>query len=392
MPSWLPLLLGFLTAVGPVSTDMYLPAFPAIERSFGTPPGTAQITLAAWFAGLAIGQIAQGSLSDRFGRRWPLLVGTLLYTLASAGCALAPDVASLSVMRAIAAFGGSAGMVIPRAVVRDFADGNAAARLMSQLMLVMGVAPVLAPSLGGLMLLVTDWHAIFWFGAGFGLLSTVLVATVLPDTMPRERRTSLNLGGLATRYVGIARERGFITNALAATMGSFGVFAYLGGSPGVFIDIFHLAPVQYGMLFGMNSIAYIGCSQLNSRLLNRFGSSRLLSAATRIYLVGGCALAIAAFSGRGGVLAVLLPITLCMASQGLLFPNAIVGALSRHAGHAGTASALMGTLQYGVGAISGFLVGLVTDGTARPMAVLMLLGAIGAVLADRARPKSLRSE
>ena len=387
MPSWLPLLLGFLTAVGPVSTDMYLPAFPAIEASLGVPAGSAQLTLAAWFAGLAVGQITQGTLSDRFGRRWPLLIGITIYAVASAGCALAPDLASLSVMRAIAAFGGSAGMVIPRAVVRDFADGNAAARLMSQLMLVMGVAPILAPSLGGLVLSFADWHLIFWFGAIFGAICAVLVAVLLPDTLPPERRVPLSIGGLATRYVGILSDRGFLAHAMLGTMGSFGIFAYLGGSPGVFIDIFHLQPTQYGMLFGLNSMALIACSQINSRLLNRYGTAGLLTFATKLYLLGGVVLAFDAFTGFGGLLGILLPITCCLSAQGFIGPDSVVGALSRHPTQAGSASALMGTLQFGIGAISGFLVAMVTDGTARPMAVLILMGAIGANIASWQRPK-----
>ena len=390
MPSWLPLLLGFLTAVGPISTDMYLPAFPDIERSFGTAPGSAQITLAAWFAGLAVGQIAQGTLSDRFGRRWPLLVGTSIYTLASAGCALAPDITSLSIMRALAAFGGSAGMVIPRAVIRDFVDGNAAARLMSRLMLVMGVAPILAPTLGGLMLTVVSWHAIFWFGAAFGLLSVVMVAWLLPDTLATEHRTSLGLGSMATRYVGIAVEPVFLTHAMIGTMAMFALFAYLGGSPGVFIDIFQLQPVQYGMLFGVNAVFYIACAQFNARLLNRFGASDLLSFGCRIFLAAACVLMVTAWTGWGGLPGILLPLTVTMASMGFITPNAVVGAMSRHAAHAGSASALMGTMQFGLGAISGFLVGLITDGTARPMAALIILGAIGANLADYRRPRTAR--
>src|SRR6195952_2751645 len=167
-PVWLPVLLGFLTAVGPLSTDMYLPAFPAIEASLGGQPGMAQITLATWFAGLAVGQITQGSLSDRYGRRGPLIFGTLVYSLANAGCALAPDIWTLSILRFIAAFGGSASMVIPRAIVRDLADGHAAARLMSRLMLVMGAAPILAPTLGGLVLGFASWHAIFWLTFAYG--------------------------------------------------------------------------------------------------------------------------------------------------------------------------------------------------------------------------------
>jgi DHA1 family bicyclomycin/chloramphenicol resistance-like MFS transporter len=167
MPGWLPLLLGFLTAVGPLSTDMYLPAFPAIEAELGTRWGGVEGTLAAWFVGLAAGQMVQGTLADRLGRRPPLIAGTALYALASAGCALAPDMASLSIWRCAAAFGGAASAVIPRAVVRDLADGLAAARLMSRLMLVMGAAPVLAPSLGGLLLGAGGWRSIFWAAAAY---------------------------------------------------------------------------------------------------------------------------------------------------------------------------------------------------------------------------------
>jgi DHA1 family bicyclomycin/chloramphenicol resistance-like MFS transporter len=388
MPSWLPLLLGLLTAVGPVSTDMYLPAFPAIEASFGTAPGTAQITLAAWFAGLALGQIAQGSLSDRFGRRWPLLAGSVLYTLASAGCALAPDLTTLALVRALAAFGGSAGMVIPRAVIRDFADGNAAARLMSRLILVMGAAPILAPTLGGLTLTLFSWRAIFWFGAGFGLLSCLLVGFLLPDTLPPERRTDLGLSRMVSRYAAISRDRRFLTNACIGSAGLFGVFAYLGGSPGVFIEIYHFSPVQYGMLFGANAVFYIVCSQLNGWMLNRFGLSRLLSFACRLYIAAAGVLALDAWTGWGGLTGILLPVAVTMSSMGFLTPNAIVGAMSRQAAHAGSASALMGTMQYGCGAVSGFLVGLVTDGTTRPMAGLILLGAIVANLGDWFRPRS----
>lgn len=387
MPRWLPLLLGFLTAVGPISTDMYLPAFPAIERTFGTMPGSAQITLATWFAGLAVGQITQGTLADRFGRRGPLIAGAILYTLASMGCALAPTLGSLSVLRFIAAFGGSAGMVIPRAIVRDFADGNAAARMMSQLMLVMGAAPILAPTMGGLMLSFSTWHAIFWVGAAFGAICVVSVITLLPETLPPRGRVKLSAGGMLSRYVSIARERSFLTHATMGGAVLFGMFAYLGGSPGVFIGAFHVSPPVYGMLFGLNAFGYIVCSQLNSRLLNRVGGARLLTYAARVYLAGGIALMIAAVTGWGGLLGILLPLTVCMSSMGFVTPNATVGALSRHAAHAGSASALMGTGQFAMGAVSGALVGVADDGTARPMALLILLGAVAANVAERARPR-----
>lgn len=391
MPSWLPLLLGFLTAVGPVSTDMYLPSFPAIEASFGTPAGTAQITLATWFAGLAVGQLTQGTLSDRFGRRAPLLIGTLIYTVASAGCALAPSLAVLSVWRAIAAFGGSASMVIPRAIVRDLADGHAAARLLSRLMLVMGAAPILAPTLGGLVLDFGGWHLIFWIATAYGAICIALVWAALPDTLPRQRRVRLGPLDLARRYGAILRERSFLSHALMSGFAMFGMFAFLGGSPGVFIEEYHVTPAHYGMLFGSCATGLILASQINPLLLQRFGPARLLPIGVRVYFAATIALAIAAFSGRGGILAIYLPIVVAMSSNGFTNPNATVGALSRHAAHAGSASALMGTLQFVLGAISGSLVGVLDDGTARPMAALMLIGAAAATVADLCRPRHISS-
>lgn len=388
VPRWLPLLLGGLTAVGPVSVDMYLPAFPAIEAALGGAPGTAQVTLATFFAGLAVGQLTQGSLSDRLGRRGPLLAGTTIYTLASAGCALAPDLFWLAFFRLVAAFGGSASMVIPRAVVRDLADGHAAARLMSRLMLVMGAAPILAPSLGGVVLAWANWQAIFWIIAAYGALCTLLVWRFLPDTLPVQFRVKLGPGAQASRYLSILGERSFITHALATGFCSFAMFAYIGGSPVVFIDHFGLTPGQFAVVFGLCAVWLIASSQLNPRLITRFGTSRVLRAALRLFLAAATALSAIALFNRGGPLAVLIPLFVNMASFGLVMPNATVGALSRHAPRAGSASALIGTMQFLLGAVSGLLVGVLSDGTARPMALLMLAGAVGANIADLSRPRT----
>ena len=386
-PAWLPVLLGVLTAVGPLSTDMYLPAFPAIEASLGGQLGTAQITLATWFAGLAVGQLTQGSLSDRFGRRGPLILGTALYTLASAGCALAPDLLTLSVLRFVAAVGGSASMVIPRAVVRDLADGHAAARLMSRLMLVMGVAPILAPTLGGLVLGVAPWHVIFWLMAAYGAVCCGLVWRFLPDTLEPSRRIRLGAAGLVARYAGVLRDRVFLSYALMGGFGMFGMFAYIGGSPPVLIQRYAFTPAQYGMLFGCSAGAFILSSQINPRLLPRYGSARVIRAGVSAYLASAVALLGCAVFQVGGVFGVVLPVVAAMGSMGFVMPNAAVGALSRHAGQAGSASAMMGTLQFCLAAASGVLVGMLSDGTARPMAAMMLAGAIGTVVADRLRPK-----
>ncbi len=386
-PALLPILLGFLIAVGPVSTDMYLPAFPAIEASLGGRAGTAQVTLATWFVGLAIGQITQGSLSDRFGRRAPLLLGTAIYTLASAGCALAPDLPTLAFMRFVAAFGGSASMVIPRAMVRDVADGHAAATLMSRLMLVMGVAPILAPTLGGFVLRVADWHTIFWIATLYGALGCFVVWRLLPETLPEQGRVKLGPAAMLGRYGAILRERSFLTHAMILGFASFTTFAYLGGSPDVFIAHFQLSPSQYGMVFGSCAMCFIAATQVNPRLLPRFGFSHLLRAGVLTSVLAGLGLTALAVSGVGAWYVFAALIALGTASMGFTNPNATVGALSRHAAHAGSASAVMGTLQYALGAASGLLVGLLADGTARPMAALMLLGALGAAAADLARPR-----
>lgn len=388
LPSWLPLLLGAITAIGPASTDMYLPAFPAIEAWFGSPPGSAQLTLASWFAGLAIGQFTQGTLSDRFGRKRPLVVAMVVYTLACIGCALAPDIVWLAGFRAVAAVGASAGMVIPRAVVRDAAEGHKAAVMMSRLSLVMGVAPVLAPTIGGAVLLFANWHGIFWILTCYGAICTAMIAWKLPDTLPPERRIRLGFGEQLSRYAIILRERGFLTHAALGGFATFAFFGYLGGSSPVFIEGFGLSPSQFALIFGLNSIGLIACAQLNPHLVARLGHSRTLRLITRVHVCATATLVMIAFAGIHILPLVILPIFVAVSCMGIITPNSVVGGLARHAQHAGSASALMGTGQYLLGAISGLLVGLVTDGTPRGMAALMLLGSIGLLIADSCRPRT----
>ena len=384
-PSWLPWLLGLLTAIGPASIDMYLPAFPAIEASLGGPRGSAQLTLASYFAGLAVGQMTQGTLSDRFGRRRPIMVGTIVYALAAIGAALSPSIAWLSLFRAISAFGAAASTVIPRAVVRDLATGHAAAVMMSQLTLVLGVAPVLAPSLGGLLLAVATWRWIFWVLAAYAVVCCLLVWQLLPDTLPPERRVRLRPSEQLSRFAAILRDRVFLTHAAMGCFASFAFFTYLGGSSPVFIRGFGLSPSQYGLIFGVCSIGLIAGSQINARILPRFGVSRVLRTVARIHLCATLALTIVAFAGKHDFLAVFAPLFVAVSCMGFLNPNVVVGALTHHAHHAGSASALMGTGQFLLGAIGGLLVGIFTDGTPRGMAALMLIGSIGLVIADLRR-------
>ena len=389
IPPWLPLMLGFLAAVGPLSTDVYLPAFPALERSLHAAPGSAQITLATWFAGLSIGQLVQGPLADRFGRRRPLLIGTVVFTIACAGCALAGSIVWLSVFRFLAALGASASMVVPRAVVRDLRDGHDARRLMAQLTLVMGAVPIVAPSLGGLMLTVTSWRAIFWVCVLYGLAVVVLVVRSLPDTLPRDQRIRVDLITQVTRYVFILRERCFITHAAMIGMALFGLFAYLGGSPVAYVREFGLTPPEYALAFSVNAAIYIGSIQLSVPIAARLGSDRALSVAAGAFFAASLVLLVIAYTEAGGLWGLLFGIALNLFSIGLLGPVAPVAALSRHSAHAGSASAMLGTLQFLLGAVAALLVGLIDDGTARPIAILMLVASVCVVIADRLRPRGI---
>ncbi|WP_291298086.1 multidrug effflux MFS transporter [Elioraea sp.] len=376
------LILGTLTAVGPLSIDMYLPAFPAIEAEFGGSPGIAQATLAAFFIGIAIGQMAQGPLADRLGRRRPLIAGSLLYTLATIGCALAPDATSFSAFRALAAFGGSAGMVIPRAVVRDIAEGTEAARMMSRLVLVMGAAPILAPSLGGLALVVGNWRIIFWLLAVYGFVCVLLVWRALPETLPPGRRRRDTPAGIVITYAAILRDPSYLAPALSACAGFGGLFAYIAGSADAFMRLGGLSTGAYAALFGANAAFFIGFAQVNAWALGRASPARLLGFGVIGLGLASAALLVVGLSGVAHPLALAAPVAAAMAALGFIGPNGTALSLSRQGHRAGSASALSGTMTFGFGAVSGTIVALAADGTARPMAMAMAAWSAVAVLAD----------
>jgi DHA1 family bicyclomycin/chloramphenicol resistance-like MFS transporter len=381
----LPLLLGFLIAVGPISTDMYLPAFPQIARDFHS-VGAPQLSLAAYFFGLAIGQMTQGPLSDRLGRRGPLLVGLTIYTIASLGCAVCWSVSSFAVFRFLAAAGCSAGVVIPRAMVRDLADGPAAAKLFSKLMLVMGVAPIIAPMLGAFSLSLGSWRLIFGLAAIYGVLALALVWYFLPDTLPPERRSRVGPGAVAVRYVAIFRERSFIAHALVLMFTSAALFAYLSGSPQIFVGLYGWSTAEYAAFFGVAAIAYIGYNQLNPYLVARYGISPVISIAGNVLLIASLLLGLLAWHPMGPFF-VAGAILIGELGFGLVMPCSMVGALSNHQAHAGSASALMGTLQYSGGALACLAMGAWAEASATPMAVAMLVCASLAVLAAGLRPR-----
>ena len=366
----LTLILGALTAFPPLSIDIYLPSLPTLVRTFGTTDGAVQLTLPAFFLGLALGQLFYGPLSDRYGRRPALLIGIALYTLASAACAAAPSIEALLAGRFVQALGGSAGMTIAMAVVRDRFDPREGARTLSLLMLVMGVAPILAPLVGGWILVLLGWQAIFWVLALFGLICFLAVLLALPESRPANAVRPGSVGAALATYAGLIGDRRFLGFALAGGFTISGMFAYITGSPTLFIDGFGVPAEDYGWIFGANAAGIIGVSQLNRRLLLSHPGAHLLRAAVAVNAAAGIVLLATGLAGAG--LAVLLvPLFVAVATVGAVLPNSTSGALAAYPEKAGAASALIGSCQLVLGALASSLVGAFGTGTAVPMAAVI---------------------
>ncbi|MFG3579480.1 multidrug effflux MFS transporter [Micromonospora chersina] len=366
-------LLGTLTAIGPLSLDMYLPAFPAMTRDLGADQAGIQLSLTTCLIGLAVGQFVTGPLSDRWGRRRPVLIGVVAYTVLALACAAAPSAPLLAAARFAQGLAGGMGVVVARAVVRDLYSGRDAAKYFSRLTLVFGVAPVAAPSVGSLVLRVGDWRAVFLTLAAIGLLLSVAVARRLPETLPAERRSTGGLGATARTMRSLAADRVYLGYALTQGFAFAGLFAYISGSSFVFQDVFGVSAVAFSLVFGLNALALVATGQANARLLDRFSPRRLLVTAL---VVGGVAAAGVLTGALAGSLAVVgVTLFAFVGSLGMVTPNSTALALDAHARHAGTAAALMGGVQSVVGALAAPLVGLGGEGSAVPMAVVLAAAA-----------------
>jgi MFS transporter, DHA1 family, multidrug resistance protein len=379
----LTLILGALTAFGPLSIDMYLPSFQAIARELTASPAQVQLTLAVFFVALGIGQAFYGPVSDRYGRRRPLCFGLGLYVLASAGCALARSIEALVAWRFAQALGGCAGMVIARAIVRDRFDEREAARFFSLLMLVTGLAPILGPSIGGQILVFFSWRVIFWTLATFALCCFAAVTFLLPESLPAERRAPRGMGTALHVYGRLLRDRAFMRYALSGALVISGMFAYIFGSPFVFMQIYGVRPERFGWIFGAIALGLISASQLNRVLLSRVAGARILARALVVTAIAGVILLVMAWTGWGGLPGLLGPLFVYVASLGFVLPNVIATALGPQGRNAGTASALLGTLQFGAGATVGMLLGALGNGTAVPMAGLIAACGLSAFLVHR---------
>ena len=366
------LILGALSAFAPLAIDFYLPGFPAMAAALGTDEQHIQLTLAVYFLGLSIGQLAYGPVADRFGRRVPLLVGVVLFTLASLACAFAPNLETLIAARFIQALGGCAGMVISRAIVSDKCDAVGSAKVFSQLMLVMGLAPILAPMLGGVLVNLYGWQSIFIALTLFSALAATAVALGLPESMPADQ-PRLPLSGALRQYGRLLSDRVFLGHALTGGIAIAGMFAYIAGSPFVFIQLYGVPAEHYGWLFGSNAAGFILVAQVNARLLSKRGPAFLLSRFVWVYLAAGLVLLAISSLQPAALWPLLVPLFICIASLGCIMPNASACAMSGQGARAGSASAMLGCLQFSVAAGAASLVGVLHDGTAVPMALVMTL-------------------
>lgn len=361
------LVLGLLSAIGPFAIDMYLPALPSIGQSLGASMGAVQASLMAFFISLGIGQIVYGPLSDMFGRKLPLYFGLILFALGSVGCAMAPDIHTLVVLRFVQGLGASAGMVIPRAVVRDLHTGHDAARLMSLLMLVFSVSPILAPLAGSLLIEWAGWRSVFWAVTVAGLLGLVLLATSLEETRPPKERLGSSLGSAVKSYGVLLRDRHFLGLVFIGAFGISSFFSYLANSSFVMIDHYGLTPRQYSIAFAANAAAFIGVSQFTGYLSARFGLDKLVKVAVTGFAAVMVLLLALNLAGIDRLDVMLALLFVGYGFLGLVVPATSVLALDAHGAIAGTASALMGTLQFVTGAVVMAIVGLFADGSARPM-------------------------
>jgi DHA1 family bicyclomycin/chloramphenicol resistance-like MFS transporter len=361
------LVLGLLSAIGPFAIDMYLPALPAIGRALNADVHQVQLSLMTFFLSFALSQVIYGPASDMFGRKPPLYVGIAMFVAGSVGCALAPDIGTLIVFRFLQGLGGGAPNVITRAVVRDLHTGAEATKLMSLLMLVFSVSPILAPLAGSLIIAAAGWQAIFWLVGAIGVTGLGLVAFALEETRPPADRTRSDLASTGRAFRLLARDPHFMGLSMVGSFGIAAFFVYLANSSFVLISHYGLTPRQYSLAFAVNAASFIGASQFAGKLTHRHGLARVVTVAVAGFALAMCAAAAVNLAGFDQLPVMIATLLVGFGFLGLVVPTTSVMALDHHGDIAGAASALMGTLQMVTGALVIALMGLVVDGTARPM-------------------------
>jgi DHA1 family bicyclomycin/chloramphenicol resistance-like MFS transporter len=381
-------ILAALLSFSSLPTDSYLSALPEIARSLTSGSGNAELTISAFLTGFCLGQLAWGPIADRYGRRGPIAIGILMFIVGSIGCALAESIWSMIAWRLFQAVGASAGQVLARAIVRDLYAHTRSAQIFSTLMLLMGVAPLFAPFAGAQLMGWAGWRSIFWAMGAFGIVMLLAIA-LLPETLPADRRSSEPLKRALRSYGPLLKDARLVGYALSGGFFFAGSFAFVAGTPFVYIEYYEVPPQYFGYLFGINVIGLMAANFLNGRLLAWYDSDRMLRLGTCVGALSSIILAITTYTGLGGIWGVALPLFVYVSMTGFVIANSLAGALSKFSHKAGAASALVGVIHYGSGILSSAMIGWMEDGTPWPMGLLMAVGGIGsfvvAILATRFR-------
>lgn len=361
------LLLGFFMAIGVSALDIYLPSLPSITADFHSDPGTAQLSVTAYFIAMAVAQLIYGPLSDMFGRKMPLVVGMVIYAIGAIGCSVTTDMEWLIAMRFVQGLGAGAGSVIGRAIVRDLYTGAEAAKMMSTLMLVFSVSPILAPLVGSFIVTVASWRDVFWVMSALGVLGVFLAAFLLEETRTKDKRLQVSVTGMLGHYGSLLRDPYYLGVVAIASFGMATWVVYMSNSSFVLIDRFGLSAMQYSLAFSINAVSFIGMSQLNGRLASRFGLRRVVRTGVTVMSLTMFAFFAVRYAGVDSLPVMMTFLFVGYGALGLVVPSSFVLALEAYGHIAGTASALMGTFQFVISAAVAAFVSLFFDGTSLPM-------------------------
>ncbi|MEP6844950.1 MAG: multidrug effflux MFS transporter [Panacibacter sp.] len=394
-------ILGLLSAIGPFSIDMYLPGFPDIAVDLNTTVAKISLSLSSFFIGISVGQLIYGPLLDKFGRKRPLYVGLSLYVITSAGCALAATADQLIILRFLQALGSCAGMVASRAMVRDLFPASETAKVFSKLMLVIGVSPIIAPTTGGYLTAAFGWHSVFVVLTIMVALILVAVHFYLPESKLPDKNMSLKPAPIIKNFASVIKESQFLTYAFTGALASAGLYAYISGSPYVFMQMFHATEKLYGWIFAIIAGGLILCSQINSLLLRKKKSEQIIKVALLCQSITGIILFIAFIFGWLNMVGTIALIFVFLCCQGFIFPNSSALSLAPFSKNAGSASAVLGTIQMSIGAFSSAMVSVLSNNSALPMSGIMALCSVSGfavlmignnIVRYKARPEDVSEE